>query len=67
MAPAEAPGRIRRLSTDKGYDADWLHADFRKSGIMPVISSKRGCKRRLRHDTRRYWERWRIQATFNHL
>ncbi|WP_244475822.1 transposase, partial [Methylobacterium sp. Leaf93] len=25
---AEAPGRIRRLTADKGYDADWLRADL---------------------------------------
>ena len=39
---AEAPGRIRRLAADKGYDADWLRADLRKSGVAPVIPGKRG-------------------------
>ena len=34
---AEAPGRIRRLSADKGYDADWLATDLRRNGIMPVL------------------------------
>ncbi|MBP1178473.1 transposase [Methylobacterium sp. PvR107] len=61
---AEAPGRIRRLSADKGYDADWLRADLRRSGIMP---GKRSRKRRIHHDKRRYRERWRIEATFNRL
>lgn len=64
---AEAPGRIRRLSADKGYDADWLRADLRRSGIMPIIPGKRGRKRRIRHDKQRYRERWRIEATFNRL
>lgn len=32
---AGAPGRIRRLIADKGYDADWLRADLRKKGITP--------------------------------
>ncbi|MBB2961166.1 transposase [Methylobacterium sp. R2-1] len=64
---AEAPGRIRPLSADKGYDADWLRADLRKSGITPVIPGKRGRKRRIRHNKRRYRERWRIEATFNRL
>ena len=64
---AEAPGRIRRLSADKGYDADWLRADLRNSGITPIIPGKRGRKRRIRHDKRRYRERWRIEATFNRL
>ncbi|MGU3408379.1 transposase [Methylobacterium brachiatum] len=29
---AEAPGRIRRLAADKGYDADWLRAALREKG-----------------------------------
>ena len=59
---AEAPGRIRRLAADKGYDADWLRADLRAKSITPVIPGKRGRKRRIRHDQRRYRERWRIEA-----
>jgi IS5 family transposase len=57
---AEAPGRIRRLAADKGYDADWLRADLRDQGITPVIPSTRARKRKVRHDQRRYRERWRI-------
>lgn len=64
---AEAPGRIRRLAADKGYDADWLRADLRATGITPVIPGKRGRKRKIRHDRRRYRERWRIEATFCRL
>jgi transposase len=64
---AEAPGRIRRLTGDKGYDADWLRADLRGNGITPIIPGKRGRKRHIRHDKRRYRERWRIEATFNRL
>ena len=64
---AEAPGRIQRLAADKRYDADWLRADLRKSGITPVIPGKRGRKRKIRHDKSRYRERWRIEATFNRL
>lgn len=51
----------------QGYDADWLRADLRKSGITPVIPGKRGRKRKIRHDRPRYRERWRIEATFNRL
>lgn len=47
---AEAPGRIRRLAADKGYDADWLRTDLREAGITPVIPGKRGRKRKIRHD-----------------
>lgn len=64
---AEAPGRIRRLAADKGYDADWLRADLRENGITPVIPGKRGRKRRIRHDRRRYRDRWRIEAMFCRL
>ena len=64
---AEAPGRIRRLAADKGYDADWLRADLRDKGITPIIPGKRGRKLRIRHDRGRYRERWRIEATFNRL
>src|SRR5829696_3392351 len=64
---AEAPGRIRRLSADKGYDADWLRKDLRVQGITPIIPGKRGRKKRICHDKRRYRERWRIEVTFNRL
>ena len=64
---AEAPGRIRRLTADKGYDADWLRTDLREKSITPIIPGKRGRKRKIRHDKRRYRERWRIEATFNRL
>ncbi|KNY24726.1 transposase [Methylobacterium sp. ARG-1] len=64
---AEAPGRIRRLAADKCYDAEWLRADLRAQGITSVVPGKRGRKRRIRHDKRRYRERWRIEATFNRL
>jgi len=64
---AEAPGRIRRLSADKGYDADWLSTELREKGITPVIPGKCGRKRKIRHDRRRYRERWRVEATFCRL
>ena len=64
---AEAPGRIRCLAADKGYDADWLRANLREKGITPIIPGKRGRKRKIRHDKRRYRERCRIEATFNRL
>ena len=64
---AQAPGRIRRLAADKGYDAGWLRAELRAKSITPIIPGKRGRKKRIRHDKRRYRERWRIEATFNRL
>ena len=64
---AEAPGRVRRLAADKGYDADWLRANLREKGITPIIPGKHGRKRKNRHDKRRYRERWGIEATFKRL
>ncbi len=64
---AAAPGRIRRLAADKGYDADWLRTDLREKGITPIIPGKRGRKRKIRHDRCRYRERWRVEATFCRL
>ena len=61
---AAAPGRIRRLLADKGYDADWLRADLRTSGIVPVIPGTRSRKRPIRHDKLRYKDRWRAEAVF---
>ena len=64
---AAAPGRIRRLLADKGDDADWLRADLRKAGIVPVIPGTRSRKRPIRHDKRRYKDRWRAEAVFCRL
>ena len=61
---AEAPGRIRRLSADKGYDADWLRTDLRAQGITPIIPGKRGRKKRIRYDKQRYRERHLIENAF---
>jgi transposase len=64
---ADAPGRLRRLIADRGYDADWLRVGLREKGITPVIPGTRARKRKIRHDKRRYRERWRIEATFCRL
>lgn len=64
---AEAPGRIRPLSADKGYDADWLRTDLRENGTAPVIPGTRDRMRRIRHARPRYRERWRIEAIFNRV
>jgi transposase len=69
-APAvldKAPGRVRRLIADKGYDADWLRQDLRQKGISVVIPGTRARKRRIRFDKRRYRDRWRVEAVFCRL
>lgn len=63
----EAAGRIRRLTTDNGYDADWLRAELREKSITPDIPGKRDRKRKIRHNKRRYRERWRIEANISCL
>ena len=50
---AKAPGEIRRLAADKGYDADGLRTELRENGITPVLPGKRGRKQTIRHDKRR--------------
>ena len=69
-APAvldKAPGRVRRLIADNGYDADWLRQDLRQHGISVVIPGTRARKRKIRLDKRRYRDRWRVEAVFCRL
>ncbi len=46
---AEVPGRIRRLSADKGYHADWLRTDLRRnaSQTVPGRTAEKSCFRRF--------------------
>jgi transposase len=61
---AAAPGRIRRVAADRGYDANWLRADVRGKGITAVIPGTRSRERKIRQDRRRYRERGRVETTF---
>jgi transposase len=64
---AAAPGRVKRLIADRGYDANHLRRDLKATGTTPVIPGTRSRKRPIRHDERRYRERWRIEAAFCRL
>ena len=64
---AQAPGRMRRLLADRGYDADHLRRTLRASGTTPVIPGRRSRKRPIQHDKRRYRDRWRIEASIGRL
>jgi transposase len=64
---ARVPGRLRRLVADRGYDADDLRRDLRSAGATPVIPGRRTRKRTIRHDAKRYKDRWRIEAAFCRL
>jgi transposase len=64
---AATPGRLKRLVADRGYDANHLRRDLKAGGITPVIPGTRSRKRTIRHDKRRYRDRWRIEAAFRRL
>ena len=64
---AAAPGRLRRLAADRGYDADALRRSLRSSGTLPVIPGRRTRKRPIRDDATRDKDRWRIEAAFCRL
>ncbi|MBP0446824.1 IS5 family transposase [Roseomonas sp. SSH11] len=64
---AATPGHLRRLVADRGYDADALRRDLRAMGTKPVIPGRRCRKRPIRHDKRRYRDRWRIEAAICRL
>ena len=63
----EAAGPVRRLIADRGYDANSLRHTLRSTGTIPVIPGRRSRKRPIRHDKRRYRDRWRIEAAFCRL
>ncbi len=64
---AKAPGRLKRLVADRGFDANALRHDLRAAGTTPVIPGTRSRKRPIRYDRARYQDRWRIEATFCRL
>ena len=64
---AAAPGRLKRLVADRGYDANNLRRDLKADGTTPIIPGRRSRKRPIQHDQRRYRERWRIEAAFCRL
>lgn len=63
----EAARPARRLIADRGYDANRLRRALRSVGTVPVIPGRRSRKRLIRHDERRYRDRWRIEAAFCRL
>lgn len=65
--PAEATGRIRHLTANKGYDAKGLRDDLREGTITPIIPGTRAHRHEIRLDEKRVRERWRVEATFRPL
>ena len=64
---AAAPGRLKRLFTDRGYNANHLRRDLKAACTTPVISGTRSRKCPIQHDERRCRDRWRIEAAFCRL
>jgi transposase len=60
-------GPCRRLIADRAYDADRFRQSLHEAGTTPVIPGRRNRTVPIRHDRRRYRERWRIEATIGRL
>lgn len=60
---AKAPGPIRRLIADRGYDADWLRRHLRDQNTVPIIPGRKNRKRTVRHDKKRHRNRWWIDES----
>jgi transposase len=63
----KAAGPVRRVIADRGYDANRFRCSLRSVGTVPIIPGRRSRKRPIRHDRRRYRDRWRIEAAFCRL
>jgi transposase len=61
---AAAPGCLKRLVADRGYDANRLRRDLKAKRTTPIIPGTRSRKRPIQYDQRRYRDRWRIEAAF---
>jgi transposase len=55
------------VKISRGYDADALRHGLRAKNSKPVIPGRRCRKRPIRHDERRYRDRWRIEAAICRL
>lgn len=68
-APAvlERAGPFRRLIADRAYDADTFRQTLQRAGAKPVIPGRSNRTKPIRHDKKRYRERWRIEATIGRL
>ena len=60
-------GPVRRVIADRGYDANSFRRALRSVRTVPIIPGRRSRKCPIRHDERRYRDRWRIEAAFCRL
>ena len=55
------------MLADRGYDADWFRDALKDKGIKPCIPGRKGRKKVIRHDKRRYKRHNRIEIMFGRL
>ncbi|WP_145206863.1 IS5 family transposase [Sphingobium sp. B2] len=55
------------MLADRGYDADWFRDALKDKGIKACIPGRKGRKKVIRHDKRRYKRRNRIEIMFGRL
>ena len=55
------------MLADRGYDADWFRDALKDKGIKACIPGRKGRKKAISHDKRRYKRRNRIEIMFGRL
>lgn len=55
------------MLADRGYDADWFRDALKDKGIKACIPGRKGRKKAIGHDKRRYKRRNRIEIMFGRL
>jgi transposase len=65
LPPPREPALV--VIADRSYDANHLRCTLRSVGTVPIIPGRRSRKHPIRHDHRRYRDRWRIEAAFCRL
>ena len=58
---------MKRMTADRGYDANRIRATLREQGTIPVIPGSLNRKRPIQYNERRYKDRWRVEAMFCRL
>ena len=60
-------GPFNRLIADRAYDADAFRQLLRSNGARHIIPGRQNRTKPIRHDKKRYTQRWRIEATIGRL
>ncbi len=58
---------MKRVIADRGYDANRLRSTLHNQKTIPVIPGRKNRKRKIKHDEKRYKDRWRVEAMFCRL